>query len=142
MPVELKYTTYWAIRALNFDLVKAGQKRLLQLNELDELRMNAYKNAKIYKNRTKQWHDKHIQKKEFHEGQLILLYNLSLKLFPSKLESRWSGPFLVVKVFPYGAIEITNANGETFKVNGHYLKPYIIGDQLEKGISIPLISPP
>ena len=103
--------------------------------------MNAYENAKIYKDRTKHWHDKHIRNREFHEGQLVLLYNSRLKLFPGKLKSRWSGPFKVVQVFPHGAIEITNANGETFKVNGHRLKPYIVGDQVDKGISIPLISP-
>ena len=108
MPVELKYKAFWATRALNFDLKKAGIKRLLQLNELEELRMNAYENAKLYKDRTQLWHDKHIVKKEFHEGDLILFYNSRLKLFPDKLKSRWSGPFKVVKVHPYGAIDIAN----------------------------------
>ena len=113
-------------RALNFDLKKVGIKRLLQLNELEELRMNAYENAKLYKDRIQLWHDKHIVKKEFHEGDLILLYNSRLKLFPGKLKSRWSGPFKVVTVHPYGAIDIANDKGESFKVNGHRLKPYFI----------------
>ena len=60
-------------------MMKAGKKRLLQLNELDELRMNAYENAKLYKDRTKLWHDKHSMKKEFHKGEFFLLYNLRLK---------------------------------------------------------------
>ena len=67
-PYQLVYgksKAYWATRALNFDLKKAGEKRLLQLNELDELRMNAYENAKLYKDRTKFWHDSHLSKKEF-----------------------------------------------------------------------------
>ena len=51
------------MRDFNFDLKKAGRKRLLQLNELDELRMNAYENAKLYKDRTKLWHDKYLSKK-------------------------------------------------------------------------------
>ena len=76
------------MRALNFDLKKASRKRLLQLNELDELRMNAYENAKLYKDCTKLWHDKHLSKKEFREGKLILLYNSRLRLFPGKLKSR------------------------------------------------------
>ena len=68
LPVELEHKAYWATRALNFDMMKAGKKRLLQLNELNELRMNAYENSKLYKDRTKLWHDKHLLKKEFHEG--------------------------------------------------------------------------
>ena len=97
-------------RALNFDLKKAGKKRLLQLNELDELRMNAYENAKLYKDRTKSWHDRHLSKKEFQEGELVLLFNSRLKLFPGKLKSRWSGPFKVVKIYPHGAVDLANAN--------------------------------
>ena len=67
--------------------MKAGKKRLLQLNELDELWMNAYENAKLYKDRTKIWHNKHLLKKEFYKGELVLLYNSRLKLFPRKLKS-------------------------------------------------------
>ena len=123
LPEELEHKAYWATRALNFDLKKARMKSLLQLNELEELRMNAYKNVKLYKDHTKLWHDKHIAKKKFHKGDLILLYNSILKLFPSKLKSRSSGPFKVVKVHPYGAIEIANDKREIFTVNGHRLKP-------------------
>ena len=65
LPVELEHKAYWATRALNFNLKKVGRKRLLQLNELDELRMNAYENAKLYKDRTKLWHAKHLSKKKF-----------------------------------------------------------------------------
>ena len=50
--------------------------------------MNTYENTKLYKDRTKLWHDKHIVKKEFHEGDLVLLYNSKLKLFPDKLKLR------------------------------------------------------
>ena len=67
LPVELEHKAYWATRALNFDMMKVDKERLIQLNELDELRMNAYENAKLYKDRTKLWHDKHSLKKEFHE---------------------------------------------------------------------------
>ena len=52
LPVKLEHRAFCATRALNFDLKKAGIKRLLQLNELEELRMNTYENAKLYKDRT------------------------------------------------------------------------------------------
>ena len=55
--------------------------------------MDAYENAKIYKERTKRWHDKHIIKRDFKEGDHVLFFNSKLKLFPGKLKSRWLGPF-------------------------------------------------
>ena len=103
--------------------------------------MNDYENAKLYKDHTKLRHDKHSVKKEFHEGEFILLYNSRLKLFPDKLKSRWSGPFKVVKVYPYGAVEISNDKGKVFKVNGHRLKPYLIGGTIDQGRSISLSTP-
>ncbi|XP_021742808.1 uncharacterized protein LOC110708894 [Chenopodium quinoa] len=117
----------WAIKTLNFDLQSAGEKRLLDLHALEELRLDAYESARIYKEKTKAWHDKHISKREFKEGDKVLIFNSRLKLFPGKLKSRWSGPFTVKKVFPYGAIEISNDNGEPFKVNGQRLKAYFDG---------------
>ncbi|KAK8574667.1 hypothetical protein V6N12_062356 [Hibiscus sabdariffa] len=58
-------------------------------------------------------------------GKQVLLYNSRLKLFPGKLKSRWSGPFLVHKVYPYGAVEIKkDEDANIFKVNGQRLKVY------------------
>ncbi|XP_048489732.2 uncharacterized protein LOC125491687 [Beta vulgaris subsp. vulgaris] len=134
-----------AIKTLNFDLASAGEKRLLELHELEELRMNAYDCASVYKARTKEMHDKHINKKEFHEGDKVLLYNSRLKLFPGKLKSRWSGPFEVKTVFPHGAVEVCGKDLEPFKVNGQRLKIYYEGDTLGKVFSLELkefTSPP
>ena len=100
LPVELEHRAYWATRQLNMDSTLAGEKRVLQLSELDEFRNEAYENARIYKEKTKAWHDKHITRKEFMAGQQVLLFNSRLKLFPGKLKSRWSGPFTVTKSFP------------------------------------------
>ena len=51
------------------------KKRVLQLSELEEFRNEAYENAKIYKEKMKAWHDKHIIRKEFESGQRVLLFN-------------------------------------------------------------------
>ncbi|KAK4729605.1 hypothetical protein R3W88_022593 [Solanum pinnatisectum] len=91
---------------------------LLQLDELDEFRLEAYENAKMYKEMTKRWHDNLICHKEFKIGDHVLLYNSRLRLFP--------GPYIVTEVAPYGAIKIQHINGGAkFKVNGHRLKPYL-----------------
>ena len=109
------------------DNTLAGEKRMLQFSELDEFRNEAYENARIYKERTKAWHDKHIARKEFKAGQQVLLFNSKLKLFPGKLKSRWSGPFTVIKVFPHKGAEVTHLEKGTFKVNSQRLKPYFGG---------------
>ena len=69
-----------------------------------------------------------IQKREFEVGQKVLLFNSRLKLFPGKLKSRWSGPFTVTKVYPYGAVEISDKTTGAFKVNGQRPKPYLIDE--------------
>jgi hypothetical protein len=124
--VELEHRAYWAIKQLNFDLTKAGSQRKLQLNELEELRNDAYDSAKLYKNQMTKAHDQNILRRSFEVGQKVLLYNSCLHLFPGKLKSRWTGPFLVHTVFTHGAIEIKDPkNGDTFKVNGQRLKPFL-----------------
>ena len=70
-------------------------------------------------------HDSRLKKdRQFKEGDLVLLFNTRLRLFPGKLKSRWSGPFTVKKVFPYGTVELTHPEKGDFKVNGHRLKVY------------------
>ena len=87
------------------------------MNELEELRNEAYDNDKIYKEKTKRWHDKKILR-EFKTGEQVLLYNFRLKLFPRKLKSRGSGPYTVVTSTPFGAVTLKNEYGSEFKVNG------------------------
>ena len=72
---------------LNIDNKIVGEKQMLQFRELDEFRNEAYENARIYKEKTKAWHDKHITRKEFEAGQRVLLFNSRLKLFSGKLKS-------------------------------------------------------
>ena len=82
LPVELEHKAYWATRMLNVNFEMAGKKMMLQLNELDELRQNAYDRSRIYKEKTKAWHDKYQRHNELKSGQQVLLFNSRLKLFP------------------------------------------------------------
>ncbi|KAL6332969.1 hypothetical protein AAG906_019984 [Vitis piasezkii] len=105
---------------------KAGLKRCLDLNELEEMRNDAYLNSKIAKERLKKWHDQLVNQKNFAKGQRVLLYDSKLHLFPGKLKSRWTGPFIIHDVQSNGVVELLNFNStRTFKVNGHRLEPYI-----------------
>ena len=114
----------WAIKKLNFDFKMEKEEKFLQLNELEELRNEAYDNARIYKVKTKKWHDQRIQRKEFRAGDQVLLFNFRLKLFPGKLKSKWSGPYTVVSSTTFGAVTLRTDAGEEFKVNGQRLKHY------------------
>lgn len=126
LPVELEHRAYWEIKELNFSLDEAGIQRKLQLNELEELRNEAYDSAKLYKQKMKMFHDKRILRKSFTPGQKVLLYDSRLHLFPGKLRSRWKGPYLVRTVFPHGAVELEDvSNKNVFKVNGQRLKPFL-----------------
>ncbi|XP_052189896.1 uncharacterized protein LOC127799714 [Diospyros lotus] len=110
------------------DMKEAGSQRKLQLQELEELRLEAYENSRIYKEKTKAAHDKLIAKKEFNVGNKVLLYNSRLKLMPGKLRFRWVGPFVVTHVSPYGAVEIMDGSTmKKFTVNGQRLKHFYEG---------------
>nr|GEU81548.1 DNA-directed DNA polymerase [Tanacetum cinerariifolium] len=95
LPIELEHRAYWALKHVNFNLKNAGDHRKLQLNELSELRDQAYENFVIYKERTKNLHDSKIKNRIFNVGDQVLLFNSHLKIFSGKLKTRWSGPFTI-----------------------------------------------
>ena len=136
LPLELEYKAMRAIKKLNFDLKIAKEERLLQLNELEELRNEAYDNARIYKDKRKKWHDQRIMRKEFRAGDQVLLFNSILRLFPGKLKSKWSGPYTVVSSTTFGAITLRTDAGEEFKVNGQRLKHYLSREKEKEEIQL------
>ncbi|GKC36849.1 reverse transcriptase domain-containing protein, partial [Tanacetum coccineum] len=123
--VEIKHKAYWVLKQCNMDLTAATKNHFMELNELMELRDEAYENTRIYKERTKKWHDSRLRgDKNFKAGDKVLIFNSRFKIHPGKLKSKWYDPCLVKIVHPYGTVEIIDKNGVSFKVNGHRLKKY------------------
>src|SRR4051812_30929958 len=136
-PLELDHKAYWAMKDLNRDFKLAGKKRLLELSSLDDWRSEAYKNARLFKEKVKRWHDRRILKREFHVGDKLLLYRSRLRLFAGKLLSKWEGPFVIEEVYHLGAIKISSLKDNTTQVvNGQRLKHYIFGDSYNEDVDI------
>ena len=98
---------------------------------------------KLYKERTKRWHDARIKVKDFQPRQKVLCYNSRMKLFPGKLRSRWTRPYVIKEVYPFGMIVINDEKlGTEYRVNGHQLKIYYEGADLKNTDEIHFSDPP
>ncbi|GJY50328.1 reverse transcriptase domain-containing protein [Tanacetum coccineum] len=125
LPFEIKHRAYWALKNCNLDLIAAGEKRMFQLHELDEIRHQAFENSHLYKERTKVWHDRKLKmRKEFKHGNKVLLFHSKYKFKQSKLRSRWLGPYVVKHQYPSEYVKLFGKDGKMFIVNDHRLKLY------------------
>ncbi|GKA56753.1 reverse transcriptase domain-containing protein, partial [Tanacetum coccineum] len=113
LPFEIEHRAYWALKNCNLDLITAGEKRMFQLHEMDEFRHQAYENSRLYKERTKVWHDRKLRmRKEFKQGNKVLLFNSKYKFKHPKLRSRWIGPYIVKHQYPSGYVELYGRDGK------------------------------
>ena len=142
LPVEIEYKAWWAVKKLNLDMGIAFLKRLLDIKELEELRNDAYFNSRIEKDKLKKWHDQLIARKSFKQGDQVLLYDSKLQIFPSKLKSRWTGPFTIKEVYLNGPVNLLNSkDNRVIKVNGQRMEPFAAQHSTDKE-EIPLLDPP
>ncbi|XP_059066328.1 uncharacterized protein LOC131857647 [Cryptomeria japonica] len=111
---------------LGMDLSEAQKERILQLNQLDELRKSAMKNTIVVQQNHMKWHGKYIKTKKFHASDWALLYDSRYKENLSKLQTHWLGPYEIEQVFSNGTVKLETIDNAKFKllVNGHHLHLY------------------
>ncbi|XP_042059639.1 uncharacterized protein LOC121804170 [Salvia splendens] len=123
-PLPEHLRSYWAKKKLNQDFQKVGKERHLFLNEMEEFRMEAYDSSFTYKERMKVYHDRMISPRELKLGDVVLLHNSRHSLFPGKLKSKWTGPYMIKKIYDSGTVELLAPDGTLFQVNGHRVQKY------------------
>jgi hypothetical protein len=90
------------------------------------MRQQAEETTILMQKQRKQWHDAHIKKKQFKEGDWALLFDSKFRDHKAKFTTHWMGPYQIVQVYDNGSVKLTTIDGEghSFIVNGHRLKLY------------------
>ena len=123
------------------DLLEAQQHRVMQLNELDEIKQHAVEHTSLVQQQRIKLHDRFIKNKKFHKGDYALLFDSKFKDFKAKFTTHWFEPYEIEEIFDNGVVKIKTIDEATisFLVNGHRLKVYnkpINKDDFLKKISI------
>jgi hypothetical protein len=116
LPIELEVMTLHTITTMRLPLDESQHHRLLQLNELNELQLRAHQSIEIMQAQQKKAFDKKVKKKEFKEGDLVMMFDARhhRKAY-KKLLPKWFGPFVIKKVFANnGSYELENVNGSPY----------------------------
>jgi hypothetical protein len=123
LSIEFQIKTFRTATDLNLELTEAQKQRIAQLNELDEIKQEAFQQTELVQQQRATWHDKLIKKKEFAPRNWALLFDSRFKKFRGKLTTRWLGPYEVVSVSGNGAVKIKTIDDQnvSFLVNGHRL---------------------
>jgi len=104
LSIEFEYNTLRMGAQLDLEMTRAKKERLLQLNGLDEFRMQALLHTEVTQVKWKIWHDKNIKDKQFQEGDWALLYDSQYKDFKGNLRTRWLGPYVIEKCHDNGVV--------------------------------------
>eukprot|EP00253_Pinus_taeda_P032971 PITA_32971 len=126
LSIEFEYNTLRLAAQRDLDFSHAQQETLLQLNGLDEQRMQALLHSEVVQFQRKIWHDRHLKENQFQIGDWALLYDSRYKDFKGKLRTRWLGPYTMEKCNDNGLVLIRIIDEEAIPmlVNGHRLKIY------------------
>lgn len=126
MPIEFEHKTLRTVVELKINLSTIQIERIIQLNNLDEMRKETLHHIEVVQAQHIKWHDKYIKAKQFQPGDWALLYDSWYQEGASKLQTRWLGPYEVAQVFSNGVVELTTINPIRFKllVKSHCLRLY------------------
>ncbi|KAI0494874.1 hypothetical protein KFK09_025020 [Dendrobium nobile] len=129
LPLEVELPSLRVAVSHNLSREDNARLRLEELDGLEELRLQAHQNLKLYQARMAQAHDRLVRPRAFQVGELVLVLRrpiISRRRRGGKFEPIWEGPFVVEQVYEGGSYLLVDANGvhPMPVINGQYLRKY------------------